>query len=130
MIYDCIIIGTGPAGISAALTLKAHEKSFLILGSSELSEKINKAEKILNYPGLPSVSGKEFSAAPKRHLEEMDIKVTDKMATSIFKMGENYAVAAQTDFGHRRYLRRFCEKRGGFFGQGRKLLRHLRRRAV
>ena len=98
MIYDCIIIGTGPAGISAALTLKAHEKSFLILGSSELSEKINKAEKILNYPGLPSVSGKEFSAALKRHLEEMDIKVTDKMATSIFKMGENYAVAAQTDF--------------------------------
>lgn len=98
MLYDCIIIGTGPAGISAALTLKIHEKSFLLLGSENLSEKINKAEKILNYPGLPSVSGKELSEAFKSHLSKMDIKITDKMVTSVLKMGNNYAVTAQTDF--------------------------------
>lgn len=98
MIYDCIIIGTGPAGISAALTMKIHEKSFLLLGSKNLSEKINKAEKILNYPGLPSVSGKELSEAFKSHLDEMNIEITDKMATSVLKMGENYAVTAQTNF--------------------------------
>lgn len=98
MIYDCIIIGTGPAGISAALTLKVHGKSFLLLGSKNLSEKINKAEKVLNYPGLPSVSGKQLVEALKSHLNKMNIEITDKMATSVIKMGDNYAVTAQTDF--------------------------------
>lgn len=98
MIYDCIIIGTGPAGISAALTLKTHGKKFLIFGSKNLSEKINRAEKVLNYPGLPAVSGKELSDALKAHLDQMNIEITDKMVTSVIKMGDNYAVTAQTDF--------------------------------
>ena len=63
MIYDCIVIGTGPAGISASITLKIHNKNFLLLGNKKLSEKINKAERILNYPGLPSISGKDLSEA-------------------------------------------------------------------
>ena len=48
--YDCIIIGSGPAGISAALTLKANAKSFVMLGKKSLSAKIEKAENIANYP--------------------------------------------------------------------------------
>ena len=57
--YDCIIIGTGAAGVSAALTLKALNKNFIIIGNSSLSAKIRAAEKIKNYPGLPCVSGDE-----------------------------------------------------------------------
>ena len=60
---DCIIVGSGPAGISAALTLQANGKSFLLFGSASLSEKIEKAEKIVNYPGLSCVTGKEFLSA-------------------------------------------------------------------
>ena len=41
---DCIIIGSGVAGISAALTLQANRKRFLIFGNENLSEKIEKAE--------------------------------------------------------------------------------------
>ena len=48
--YDCAIIGTGPAGISAALTLKAMNKSFIWFGSKQMSPKIRKAELISNYP--------------------------------------------------------------------------------
>ena len=60
---DCIIVGSGVAGISAALTLKANGKSFLLFGSPDLSEKIEKAERIRNYPGLSNVTGKEFVQA-------------------------------------------------------------------
>ena len=52
--YDCIIIGTGPAGLSAALNLKTYKKSFVWFGSKNLSDKVQKAEKITNYPGFPT----------------------------------------------------------------------------
>ena len=41
MVYDSAIIGTGAAGISAALNLKVHEKNFIWIGSKELSGKIS-----------------------------------------------------------------------------------------
>ena len=49
--YDLMIIGSGPAGISAALTAKARNLNFIWFGSRALSTKIEKAEKIMNYPG-------------------------------------------------------------------------------
>ena len=42
--YDSIIIGTGPAGLSAALNLKTYKKDFIWFGSKNLSEKVQKAE--------------------------------------------------------------------------------------
>ena len=54
---DIAIIGTGPAGVSAAITAKVRNKSVLLIGSRELSEKMSKAHQILNYPGLPEVTG-------------------------------------------------------------------------
>ena len=58
--YDCIIIGTGPAGLSAALNLKTYKKSFVWFGSKNLSDKVQKAEKITNYPGFPELTGQEL----------------------------------------------------------------------
>ena len=57
--YDCIIVGTGPAGLSAALNLKTYNKDFIWFGSKRLSEKVVKAEKIMNYPGIPAVTGRD-----------------------------------------------------------------------
>lgn len=57
---DIAIIGTGPAGVSAAITAKVRNKSVLLIGSRELSEKMSKAHQILNYPGLPEVSGADL----------------------------------------------------------------------
>ena len=57
---DCIIVGSGPAGISAALTLQANGKSFMLFGVKTLSEKVRKAERIHNYPGLSDISGERF----------------------------------------------------------------------
>ena len=56
-IFDVAIIGTGPAGLSAAITLKIRNKKIILFGSKNLSEKIVKAHEIQNYPGFPAIKG-------------------------------------------------------------------------
>ena len=50
--YDLAIIGSGPAGLSAALNAQIRKKKFIIFGTNELSGKLTKAEKINNYLGF------------------------------------------------------------------------------
>ena len=61
--YDVAIIGTGPAGISAAITATVRNKKVLLLGARDLSEKMGKAREIQNYPGFPAVKGSDLAAA-------------------------------------------------------------------
>lgn len=98
MIYDTAIIGTGAAGLSAALNLKIHNKRFLWFGSDDLSDKINKAEKIMNYPGLSSVTGKQLSDAFKKQIEDMDIEINERTVLSVMPMSKRYAVMAGSEF--------------------------------
>ena len=72
MVFDTAIIGSGPAGISAALNLKIHEKQFIWLGSKALSDKITKAEKIMDYPGLKEISGMELNQAFSHTVKSFD----------------------------------------------------------
>ena len=90
--YDCAIIGAGPAGISAALTLKALNKSFLWFGSVGISSKVGKAERITNYPGLSNVSGAEMAASFARQIEEAGISITENTVTTICSMGDYYGI--------------------------------------
>lgn len=98
MRYDCIIIGSGPAGLSAAINLKTYEKNFLWFGNAKLSEKVEKAELVNNYPGLPGVTGKELQETFLKHKEAMELEIVDKIVSSIYDMGGYYAVMAENQF--------------------------------
>lgn len=89
---DTAIVGAGPAGISAALTLKALKKEILLFGSGQLSAKIRAAEEIRNYPGLPSVTGSQMQAAFLKQLRDMEIPLTEKTVTGIYHMGTHYGI--------------------------------------
>ena len=92
---DCIIIGSGIAGISAALTLKANNKNFLLFGTPSLSEKIEKAELIRNYPGLSSVSGQEFVKALQAQLSDMEIPIKNEKVAGVYALKEKFSVLTQ-----------------------------------
>ena len=92
--YDCIIIGTGPAGLSAALNLKTYKKSFVWFGSKNLSDKVQKAEKITNYPGFPELTGQELFSHFTDHIQSAGLDITEKTVTNVMSVGTYYMVLA------------------------------------
>ena len=92
---ECIIIGSSVAGISAALTLNANAKNFLMFGSKDLSPKIYKAEKIKNYPAFLGENGKEFCENLKKQLEREEIEIQDERVSGVYAMKEKFVVATQ-----------------------------------
>ena len=95
--YDCIIIGTGPAGLSAALNLKTYKKSFVWFGSKNLSDKVQKAEKITNYPGFPELTGQELFSHFTDHIQSAGLDITEKTVTNVMSVGTYYMVLADNE---------------------------------
>ena len=61
MVYDIIIIGGGPAGLTAALYAKRADKSVLVIEKSTFGGQITFSPKVENIPGFISLSGNEFA---------------------------------------------------------------------
>lgn len=98
MIYDTAIIGTGPAGLSAALNLKTRQKSFIWFGSRLFSDKVRRAECISNYPGFINVSGGELSRAFSEQIGKMGLEITEQMVNNIMPFSGHYALTAGSEF--------------------------------
>ena len=90
--FEVAIVGAGPAGLSAALTLKALNKNFIWFGTKKLSAKIRAAEQIRNYPGLPGISGENMAKSFAAQIDAMGIEITEKTVTGIYPMGEHFGI--------------------------------------
>jgi len=90
--YDIAIIGSGPAGLSAAINAKIRNKKFIIFGSKEISNKLTKAHKVNNYLGFYGKSGVEIRDEFASHLEAMDIGITEEKVNNIYSMGDYFAL--------------------------------------
>ena len=55
--YDIIIVGAGPAGLTAALYAGRSNKKVLVLEAKAYGGQIVSAAKVENYPGIKSISG-------------------------------------------------------------------------
>ena len=96
--YDVVIIGGGIAGVSAALTCSNRGKTAAVIANSPETSSLYKAEWITNYPGHPSVSGKDFSKLLLRQLSESGAELIRGRALSVIPLGDSFGVAVGSDF--------------------------------
>jgi len=95
MIYDLIIIGGGPAGITAGI-YGARQKLNILLITKDFGGQLNKkAIDINNYPGLSGISGLELVQKFQAHLEKQKIDIEKDEVGKIEKKGENFLVSTE-----------------------------------
>ena len=70
MRYDIVVLGSGPAGLSAAVAARGRNKSVLVVGNRWQDSPLARAECVDNYLGLPSMTGAELMERSTRHAEE------------------------------------------------------------
>ena len=71
MRYDIIVLGGGPAGLSATVAARGRNKSVLVVGNRWQDSPLARAERVDNYLGLPGVTGMELLEQFRRHAEEL-----------------------------------------------------------
>lgn len=72
--YDCIIIGMGPSGMSSAIYAKQAGLNVLILEENSPGGLLNKLKKIDNYLGFKTIDGPNLAYEMFEHIRSLDIK--------------------------------------------------------
>lgn len=60
MQYDLLVVGAGPAGLTAAIQARARNKSVLVVSNQPTASPLCRAPQMDNYPGIPHVPGREL----------------------------------------------------------------------
>ena len=69
--YDIIIVGAGPAGLSCALYALRANKKVLVLEAKSYGGQIVNAHKVENYPGIPMISGFDYATNLYNQVKEL-----------------------------------------------------------
>ncbi len=94
---DILIIGAGPAGISAAIYLSRSKYSFVLLEKEMVGGKLNTITDIENYPGFTTISGPELIMKYQEQLKARNIEVTKDNIQGITKEEDLFKVVADNN---------------------------------
>ncbi len=82
-IYDVLIIGAGPAGLTAAIYASRANLSVLIIEAEVFGGKLSKTYEIENYPGIRKISGMELAMQLSEHGQAFGAKLITGSVDSI-----------------------------------------------
>ena len=97
MKYDLIIVGAGPAGMTAALYALRAEKSVLLLDGAGYGGQITLSDCVENYPGIPSINGYDLAEGMMSQLRTLGVKLENANVTGIERAGDSFRVLTQTE---------------------------------
>jgi len=95
-IYDLIIIGGGPAGITAGIYAARQKINTLLITKSFGGQVARKAVAIKNYPGFEEISGMELIKKLEKHLRKQKIDIERDEVTKLKKIGNHFFVQTRS----------------------------------
>lgn len=125
--YDIVIVGAGPAGITAALYAARAGKRVLLLEAESAGGQIVNARCVENYPGTPAISGVDLVDQMLLQLRELDLTPVSARVMGLRREVDGYAVLTDretytaktvilaTGVGHRKLG---VEGEAAFIGRG------------
>lgn len=93
--YDIVIVGAGPAGLTAAVYARRANKSVLLLDKAAFGGQITYSPKIENYPGFESISGSELADKMVEQALNQGAEVEVENVTGIRDNGETKTVLTE-----------------------------------
>lgn len=97
--YDCIVVGSGVAGMTAAIYLKRSNINVLLLECSVPGGQINRSAKVENYPGFIEIDGPSLAMKIYEQVQNLDINYQYGEVIDIENQGELKVVKTnQGDF--------------------------------
>lgn len=96
MIYDVIILGSGPAGLSAAVYAQRARLNTLIIEEKPMSGgQILDTYEVDNYPGLPGISGFELGQKFRTHADQLGAEFVNEQVQELKDLGEKKLVVTE-----------------------------------
>ena len=96
--YDIIVIGSGPAGMTAALYALRADKKVLLIEKENFGGQITYSPKFENFPTIPQISGSEFAEKFLEQIIEHGAEIEMAEVTKIVDNGE-FSKTVVTDSG-------------------------------
>lgn len=97
MSYEVLVIGGGPAGLSAAVNVRARGRSVLVISNPLKENPLWRAERVDNYLGLPGLSGAELLETLRRHAERAGADFREGRVLNAMPMGSDWFVSVGSD---------------------------------
>jgi thioredoxin reductase (NADPH) len=95
--YDLIVVGAGPAGLTAAIYARRADKSVLVLDKGMFGGQMTFSPKIENYPGYNQISGNDLAEKMVSQAIEMGAELDMAEVTKIEKEGNIFCVYSGDD---------------------------------
>jgi thioredoxin reductase (NADPH) len=96
-IYDCIIVGAGPAGLAAALYTSRDRSKTLILEKFMPGGQINNTDRIENYPGIERIDGPGLIAQMQKQAESFGAEIKNGCAVTSLEKQQDSKIAVYCD---------------------------------
>lgn len=104
MQQDIIVLGGGPAGLSAAIAARSRNKSVLVISNPSRDSSLARAERIDNYLGLPGLTGLELLKTMEQHADDMGVQFVTGRVIALMAWNGGFALTVGSDVYQGRVL--------------------------